>query len=78
MMDELLSIGGYSDDYPFKDKIENVDYWTVYCGSFRNITAADKWCEENCKGIYYYGMPHPLYWKFSNKNDAIQFRLTWG
>ena len=33
------------------------------------------WCEKNCKGMYHYSFNEV---KFSNKKDAILFKLRWG
>jgi len=59
------------------NEIINKDCWIVYfsCSKFKD---ADKWCRENCRDKYHLGMSNPFYFKFTNKEDALQFKLVWG
>jgi hypothetical protein len=68
-MDDL-PIGGST--CPFEDKM----YYTVMVKKllFREF---EEWCKENCKGEYYAGLPNPFYWKFTNSNDAMLFKMRW-
>jgi len=78
-MEVIKKFGGLSLDDPFYNGIQDETYWVIHFGHHSSkIKEADQWCKENCKDIFYCGMPNPFYFKFANKEDALQFKLTWG
>ncbi len=38
----------------------------------------NRWCEENCKGLWRSEKFHALYWQFELEKDATMFMLRWG
>lgn len=64
-----------TSDCPF----EHQTYHTV---QFKRLSLefreAELWCQQNCKGQWYFGMPNPFYWKFTDLDDATAFKLVWG
>lgn len=38
----------------------------------------NKWCNDNCKGLWRSETFHALYWQFEDDYDATMFMLRWG
>lgn len=38
----------------------------------------NRWCEENCQGLWRSETYHALYWQFEEERDAMTFMLRWG
>jgi len=38
----------------------------------------NRWCDENCAGLWRSETFHALYWQFENERDATMFMLRWG
>jgi len=51
----------------------------IHWAELKLNTQADveKWCKENCKGLYR-RLPKTNLFQFANKSDAALFKLYWG
>ena len=38
---------------------------------------AERWCAENCQGVWHIERTHALYFQFDNEQDATMFMLKW-
>ena len=45
---------------------------------YTNLADMEKWCEENCDGIWRVEKIHALYFQFEEDRDAMMFMLKWG
>lgn len=37
----------------------------------------NRWCEENCEGLWHSETYYSLYWQFELEQDAMMFMLRW-
>ena len=56
--------------FPYRINFDSVGYNTHH--------HMNKWCEDNCKGLWRAQHTHALYWQFENDYDATMFMLRWG
>jgi len=55
--------------FPYRINFDTVGYET--------LPKMNKWCEEQCKGLWRAHSVHALYWQFENDHDATMFMLKW-
>lgn len=46
--------------------------------SYQNLEDMNKWCEQNCSGLWRGQSTYALYYQFENDHDAMMFMLRWG
>lgn len=46
--------------------------------SYQNLEDMNKWCEQNCSGLWREQSTYALYYQFENDHDAMMFMLRWG
>ena len=55
--------------FPYRINFQSIGYET--------LPAMIKWCEINCKGIWWSEQIHAIYFQFSDDYDATMFMLKW-
>jgi hypothetical protein len=43
-----------------------------------NVEKMNRWCEDNCQGLWRAETYHALYFQFAEERDATMFMLRWG
>ena len=45
--------------------------------SLDNVKKMNRWCDENCQGMWHSESYFALYWQFEEEKDATMFMLKW-